>query len=585
MKKTYIALSGCTSHWGDASNTLLLTDSCRIAGRDEPWKMYADPIDMTRFHGPSSVFKAQLLCNKYAMKYITVLAEALERYLKLNYDAMFYQRILAAWVIGFIQALFDRFCSIEKASSICGACFLTNAGETPQPFHTALHQSSVLGSDDIYNLFLYSDIVRVLDLPFTPHPAVKFSLNNTYIFGASGKPRFLKSFLRDTLLAYEKIFSTSTHLCYEVYGIPSLRAITHYTRRLFPMSNQIKLTLPLDVKFRSTPLPAPAKNEFEHVLSTLLPRYLPVGLCEALPHFVQWAKLQRLPHKGCLVTSIGMYNDPALLTLAGVQKRPLCIVEHGGNAMFNSCDPHLYAEQVTADRYFSTGQGLHSLPSAYISNVFQRKMLSPPLLIGNDSHRYLVRFMPVFGEGSMRPYHNWRIRFLQALRKEEYPQVRLYFREFGWGVSSTLKKTLPSLCIQDGDIPIEQAIGEAPLIILDHCLTTLFRTMATNTPTIIFTPTGGFSVEAQEVIVQLRSVGIWHDTPEKAASFYSSLVKNNAGNWVKVEKDVKDWWLSQKVQSARSIFCEKFARTSPTWANEWLCAFDELAEEWTDMRN
>lgn len=585
MPHTYIALTGLTSHWNSPDNTLLLTDGCRIRGGEEPWRDFADPVDMIRFHGERKVVAAQTLCNNYALAYMPVLSDALEARLQLGYGQRFYQRIIAPWLVWFVQAAYDRYCSIRKAATLPCVCFITGTGEI-SPRSDALCHSVDIANDDVYNLLFYTDIIRALNLPEESRPIANVHYSNIYAFGDSSQRFIAKTVLRSALLVFENLFSSSTHLCYDIYGLSPLRDIWRYRRRLLPMSHKITLNLQLDVQFRATPLPYMFHDDFSILLSKLIPRYIPIGACEAVPYFVRWARQQNIPRRGVIATSVGIYSDPAIMVLAGLRQRPLAVIEHGGNGMLQSSDPHLFAQKIAADRYYSMGHDLYALPSPYLAARCSRRAIAPPLMVTNDGYRYLPRIMPTVCEGSMIPYHERRKSFLRFLAIELFPQLRLYYSEFGWGVRQDLLQFFPKIQFQDSlQIPMEQALADTCLLILDHYSTSFHRAMATNTPTIIFTPAGCFSAEAQEVIVQLRSVGIWHDTPENAASFYSSLVENNAGNWVKVEKDVKDWWLSQKVQSARSIFCEKFARTSPTWAGEWLCAFDTLAEEWTDMRN
>ena len=585
MSNTYIALSSLAPHWGTDHNTLPLTDGCRIRGGEEHWRNFGDPVDMVRFHGEGEVITAQNFCNQLALSYMPLLADALEARLNLGYGQRFYQRLVAPWLVWFIQAAYDRYMSISRAASIPGVCFLTGAG-IPHPRPSALDHHCETAGSDCFNFLFYSDIVRALALPEKSLPVLDPFPEGKYCFGDSASNIFIKTALRTSLLAFEKLFSRSTHLCYDAYGLAPLRDLRHYKRGLLPMAHSIELDIELDTLFRSTPLPSACPDEFSHVLSTLIPRYLPVGLCEAIPYFVRWAKVQTLPKHGVLATSVGLYNDPALMVLAGVRQRPLAIIEHGGNGMLQQSDPHLFAQMITADRYFSMGHTQFALPSPYLACNEKRKKLSPPLLVTNDGGRYLPRIMPTVCEGSMIPYHQRRKAFLSSIPSEVAPQIRLYHTEYGWGVRQNTLQDFPHIQLQDStQVPMPQALSDTCLLILDHYSTSLHRAMATNTPTMIYTPLSGFSAEAEEVIGVMRSAGIWHDTPEDAARFYLSLIGSNASNWTMVEASVKDWWFGSEVQQARKTFCDKFAHTSKDWSREWLVALDDLAGEWENLRN
>ena len=57
---------------------------------------------------------------------------------------------------------------------------------------------------------------------------------------------------------------------------------------------------------------------------------------------------------------------------------------------------------------------------------------------------------------------------------------------------------------------------------------------------------------------KLKSVGIFHDSPEAAAKFIN-----------KIEPDIEEWWKESKLQLIRREFCDEYANTSKNWASEW----------------
>lgn len=175
MSNTYIALSGLAPHWGTDHNTLPLTDGCRIRGGEEHWRNFGDPVDMVRFHGEGEVVSAQNFCNQLALSYIPLLTDALESRLNLGYGQRFYQRLVAPWLVWFIQAAYDRYMSISRAASIPGVCFLTGEG-IPHPRPSALDHHCETAGSDCFNLLFYSDIVRALALPEKSLPVLDRSV-------------------------------------------------------------------------------------------------------------------------------------------------------------------------------------------------------------------------------------------------------------------------------------------------------------------------------------------------------------------------------------------------------------------------
>ena len=88
------------------------------------------------------------------------------------------------------------------------------------------------------------------------------------------------------------------------------------------------------------------------------------------------------------------------------------------------------------------------------------------------------------------------------------------------------------------------------LVIATYNSTTYLETMALNIPTIIFWNTNISNVryDAAPYFNLLKSVGIFHDTPESAASHVALI-------W----DDVDLWWKSLVVQNVRRKFCEQYS--------------------------
>ncbi|MGE9984676.1 hypothetical protein [Desulfovibrio sp. SGI.169] len=578
----YIALTALQSHWKGPKETLLLTDGCRLYDGGNKWKDYSQPIDIERFHSIKKLESSYVYCKKIVDNIFPYFADVLENKYLLKLPLRAYKQLLYPWMLQFVQALYDRYLSVCVAGKkFTDFCFLTTEREMLTICDT-LDYTKRASSCDAFNLNLYSDIIRLLDLPRHDLPAPKIANPDFLNLGTLKKNIGWKEILaRATLKCGLTICNKAQHLLYGVYGVPDLKALLrNHVINLFPSWHQINIKMPaLDRSFRGQRLSFAGKDPFVSLLGALALRYLPVVLCEALPDILGWARAQRLPCKGALVTSTGMYNDILLTALSVVSNIPLAIVEHGGGGM-NRINFHEDIQLTVADRYY--GMGCHYdfwLPSPYLNLSGNRQELSPPVLVANDSYRFLPRLFPVWSEGSMQPYHNRRISFLRLLPKDKRPCIRLFSREFGWGVRKRLDAALPGLHYQDAiAVPMEQCLADSCLLVLDHYGTTFHRSMATNCPTLVFTRPDIFSARAEPVIAALRACGVWHDTPESAAKFYMNLV-GTASSWDSAAINILDWWTSGDVQKARKSFCDAYAQTSEYWTRDWVTAFDILAEE------
>ena len=65
----------------------------------------------------------------------------------------------------------------------------------------------------------------------------------------------------------------------------------------------------------------------------------------------------------------------------------------------------------------------------------------------------------------------------------------------------------------------------------------------------------------------LRKVSIFHDTPESAMEWLDSVYDN-----------IDEWWFSPEVQSARKLFCEKFAKIP----NDFIRDLDKVIDKAVD---
>jgi len=158
--------------------------------------------------------------------------------------------------------------------------------------------------------------------------------------------------------------------------------------------------------------------------------------------------------------------------------------------------------------------------------------------------------------------------------------VRLYFADRGYDARRELVARFPSVVLQDAKkISIEQAMAESCLTVLDHVGTTLAKVMATNLPCMVFCTDMHLSCEARGVVEQMRSAKIWHDSPESAASFYSTLTQDYHGDLEALKEHIEQWWRSDIVQNARNAYCAHFARVSSDWEVEWRNAFDRLCAD------
>jgi hypothetical protein len=104
----------------------------------------------------------------------------------------------------------------------------------------------------------------------------------------------------------------------------------------------------------------------------------------------------------------------------------------------------------------------------------------------------------------------------------------------------------------DGKVPFSTLLPGAKLILTSHNGTTFPETISAGIPTIIAWDESFVALrpETEHVFLSLEQAGVFHRTPESAASFINSI-------W----DDVDGWWTSPATLEARKHFTDQYART------------------------
>lgn len=105
---------------------------------------------------------------------------------------------------------------------------------------------------------------------------------------------------------------------------------------------------------------------------------------------------------------------------------------------------------------------------------------------------------------------------------------------------------------RDTELDIKSSVSKARLVIITTNSTTLLEVLAANIPALILLPKHlwPFNKKFAAIFAELELHKILHSTP---ASLYEHLNS--------IYSDPKLWWLSEKVQSARKLFCDNLAVT------------------------
>jgi len=230
--------------------------------------------------------------------------------------------------------------------------------------------------------------------------------------------------------------------------------------------------------------------------------------------------------------------------------------QHGNNyGTHKYYGNHYWPERACADKFITWGWGEKNTTNvpAYIltiaGNTFQKyNKLGCGILV---EHHMPMQMTTHDSYYEFNEYQEKQIEFINMLPSNIVQKfiIRIYrgskSNELFWENSKL------NLKIDTGEIPISKLIERSRLIVYSYDSTGVLECLAMNIPIICFwyNNISHINDEALPYYQLLRNVSIIHDSPADAATFITNI-------W----HDIDLWWKSEKVQDARRIFCDKYAK-------------------------
>lgn len=308
-------------------------------------------------------------------------------------------------------------------------------------------------------------------------------------------------------------------------------------------------------------------SENAEIVLDLLPKYMPCAYVEGFNSFFKtqkpW-KSNRFP-RVIFTANRHLYDDAfnfwtALAVESGSR---LVLAQHGGNygiSEFPSFSER--HENLIADRYITWGWD--SLSTTFkgfalplIGRVLHSSQPNGSLLVVTDQlWKYPRSIFSDMSESST--YLDHLKSTLNGLQPEIRQNALLRIHHAHQDAASSQidwwNLHAPDIKQDLGDINFETRLNDSRLLLIAHNGTSIPEAIALNAPTIITWSDSYMKVRksAEAVFDALEAAGVFHRTPESAASFINSI-------W----NDVDGWWNSPATIEARKQFTDQYARTVP----------------------
>jgi putative transferase (TIGR04331 family) len=322
----------------------------------------------------------------------------------------------------------------------------------------------------------------------------------------------------------------------------------------------------IDLVARQWQLPSPKNSEdFPALARAFISRHIPTAYLEGFRNLKAFTENLPWPKRPkTIFTSNSFVSDDVFKawTAAKVERgTPLLIGQHGGTygtALWVFTEDHQIA---IADRFLTWGWD--QTDQKKVTPVCNFKGFGKVCVSDNTGtallvemtiplHSYHMYSAPV-AAGQWLDYFGDQCRFVQALPEGLRNQllVRLHSKDYGCGQKQRWEARFQNIKLDEGIQPLASLLNTTRLFISSYNATTYLESMSLNFPTIMFWNPKHWELResASPYFDKLKSVGIFHETPEGAA-------RQMAAVW----DDVSGWWHSAEVQLVRQEFCERYAR-------------------------
>ena len=501
---------------------------------------------------------------------LTELSEKLNSVHGVNRTVRYWRIVVGPWLGYFLQMLFDRWFMlrevIQKNAINQVRCIQrTTNSWIPRD----MEEFETIMVNDNWNEAIYAQLLKFFKISVELVQKEKKLSDALTNFHSTAKARGLKNILKrgtnfvsSALCRNNEYFLISTYLPIWQEILLQLK-LGQVPKKWFSPPISFTSIDPTAREWRVNKIKD--ENNFSEIARSMIPRHIPTSYLEGYKKIVSFTKKLGWPcHPKAIFTSNAHFSNDVFKIWAADQvttATSLVIGQHGGfygAGLWGFAEDH----QISiSDRFLSWGWGdskhkkvtpVGNLKSFYKRGVWNK--LGFALLVGmsmprNSYHMYSV---PV-AAGQWQKYFDDQLRFVRALPQNLRDQllVRLYSQDYGHDQKRRWKDSFPKIRVDDGITSMSALIKRSRLYISTYNATTYLESMSLNIPTLIFWNPQLWELRDSAIpyFEKLKSVGIFHETPESAAQQMTSI-------W----DDVSEWWQRSAVQSARLEFCDHYAR-------------------------
>lgn len=564
MKKTkrFLITTALEETWADDRPVLFLGEWCLLYSRKERWsKMDAELLpyhwsDRSRFHAD------YLYLNGFYERVLGALVIRLNDIHGTAHSLRYWRILIGPWLAYLIHMLFDRWQSIHAAlehSDIEGSIVIS--GNDDESIPNDMDHFLELFIEDEWNHYIYAAILqRIGSVPCinTYHTGNKSSLDITGKSNIKTKAAIILAKAASYFVKEHDAFMVGTYLplLSEVRLQLRFRQVPQWWRKVSPVK------ILVDREQRNWEMPVCGDTDFEKFVLDMIPRQIPTVFLEGYKQLLEQTHKLPWPQSPKLIyTANVLWHDSVSMAYTAEKTElgtPLVYGQHGGAygvEKFTFGEEH---EIRISDRYLTWGWSSGDDPSVVpvgmgmiVNKAGQSHNANKKLLLVTQNiPRYTFRLCSESGRSFIGYLEN-NFTFASLLRENirDDVLVRLTSWERGWCQFKRWEDRFPKVELELGCRKIHDLMQESRLVVLSYNSTGILETLAMGIPVVLF-----FDIKVAPLrdaaipyYAELKRVGIFHDTPESAASHVNRI-------W----DDVDAWWTGADVQEAVACFSKQY---------------------------
>jgi len=551
---------------------LFLGEWCRIYSHKEHWSIMNAEILPYHWDDRHKLYNDyQYLSNLYE-----IVLQALQKQLNeihgVDYSLRYWRILIGPWLGLFIPIVFDRWTMLKQAFekyeiSGCRVLELDECSLIPNEMNDCLN----LFIDDDWNEMIYSQLLQ----EYLKHDILIESVSKENIqLNQSNNSKSFKSYIgrlrRLGINSLMKIksyyFNENEYFFLNTYLPPSIE--DELLLRLGQKPKKWKLApiprVQMDYKMREWVLITDSlANDFSNILNQMVAKHIPIAYLEGYQSLLARSDSLGWPQRPkCIFTSVSSSaNDIFKIWAAGKTEHgvPLIIGQHGGHYGMTPWSFHEEQQISVSDAWLSWGWSDEKKPQIIpacnlkvIDHTVDYDPNGVALMVEVALPRYSYHMSAVPVAGQWLSYFEDQCRFISVLPEHlrEKMLIRLYRNNNGWRQKDRWMQHFPNLKLEIGQEPMHNLVSKSRIYISTYNATTFLESLSWNMPTIIFWDPNHWELkdDALPYFELLKSVNIFHETPESAANHMTEI-------W----NDIPAWWQSKSLQKNRKQFCDQYS--------------------------